>query len=79
MCAFHNLFHRKFTCAGDERVPRVAAKLVEVKGPNDRLSDKQEVWISELLAAGVHVEVCHVAVQVAPVRTPSAPAALGTR
>lgn len=67
-------------CVGDEFVPRPAAKLVEVKGPNDRLSDKQEVWISELLTAGIHVEVLHVEAQVAPLgRAPSAPASLGTR
>ena len=66
--------------AGDERVPRPAAKLVEVKGPNDRLSDKQEVWIRELLAAGIPVEVCHVAAQARSLgRVKSAPAALGAR
>ena len=65
---------------GDERVPRAAAKLVEVKGPNDRLSNKQEVWIRELLAAGLHVEICHVDAQVALLdRVQSAPATLGTR
>lgn len=65
---------------GDERRPRPAAKLVEVKGPNDRLSDKQEVWIDELLAAGIHVEVCHVAARVAPLgRALSAPSSLGAR
>lgn len=37
-----------------------AAKLVEVKGPNDRLSDRQTVWLGELAAAGLHVEVCRV-------------------
>ncbi|XP_036290509.1 fanconi-associated nuclease 1 isoform X1 [Pipistrellus kuhlii] len=37
------------------------AKLVEVKGPNDRLSHKQMVWLDELRRLGADVEVCHVA------------------
>ncbi|XP_074862497.1 fanconi-associated nuclease 1 [Carettochelys insculpta] len=36
-------------------------KLVEVKGPNDRLSHKQMIWLSELKKLGAAVEVCHVA------------------
>ncbi|NXJ62699.1 FAN1 nuclease, partial [Rostratula benghalensis] len=35
-------------------------KLVEVKGPNDRLSHKQILWLSELKKLGAAVEVCHV-------------------
>ncbi|NXE74031.1 FAN1 nuclease, partial [Cochlearius cochlearius] len=35
-------------------------KLVEVKGPNDRLSHKQMIWLSELKKLGAAVEVCHV-------------------
>ncbi|XP_074090359.1 fanconi-associated nuclease 1 [Macrotis lagotis] len=35
-------------------------KLVEVKGPNDRLSHKQMVWLDELQRLGAQVEVCHV-------------------
>ncbi|XP_063268909.1 fanconi-associated nuclease 1 [Prinia subflava] len=35
-------------------------KLVEVKGPNDRLSPKQMLWLSELQELGAAVEVCHV-------------------
>ncbi|NWR61731.1 FAN1 nuclease, partial [Bucorvus abyssinicus] len=35
-------------------------KLVEVKGPNDRLSPKQMIWLSELKKLGAAVEVCHV-------------------
>ncbi|RMB94455.1 hypothetical protein DUI87_29266 [Hirundo rustica rustica] len=35
-------------------------KLVEVKGPNDRLSPKQMLWLSELHKLGAAVEVCHV-------------------
>ncbi|KAM8782392.1 fanconi-associated nuclease 1 [Rhynchonycteris naso] len=35
-------------------------KLVEVKGPNDRLSHKQMVWLDELQRLGAEVEVCHV-------------------
>ncbi|XP_007424596.1 fanconi-associated nuclease 1 isoform X1 [Python bivittatus] len=36
-------------------------KLVEVKGPNDRLSYKQMIWLAELQKLGASVEVCHVA------------------
>ncbi|XP_010598467.2 fanconi-associated nuclease 1 isoform X1 [Loxodonta africana] len=35
-------------------------KLVEVKGPNDRLSPKQMLWLDELQKLGAEVEVCHV-------------------
>uniref|UniRef100_S4RQH3 Fanconi-associated nuclease n=1 Tax=Petromyzon marinus TaxID=7757 RepID=S4RQH3_PETMA len=35
-------------------------KLVEVKGPNDRLSQKQLLWLHELMQLGAQVEVCHV-------------------
>ncbi|XP_053318103.1 fanconi-associated nuclease 1 [Spea bombifrons] len=35
-------------------------KLAEVKGPNDRLSHKQMVWLHELKRMGADVEVCHV-------------------
>ncbi|XP_055351205.1 fanconi-associated nuclease 1-like [Paramacrobiotus metropolitanus] len=35
-------------------------KFVEVKGPNDRLSFKQILWIDFLLSIDVPVEVCHV-------------------
>ncbi|KAM8891803.1 fanconi-associated nuclease 1 isoform 2-T2 [Spinachia spinachia] len=35
-------------------------KLVEVKGPTDRLSQKQQIWLDELKKLGADVEVCHV-------------------
>ncbi|XP_067091145.1 fanconi-associated nuclease 1 [Osmerus mordax] len=35
-------------------------KLVEVKGPSDRLSQKQLIWLDELHSLGADVEVCHV-------------------
>ncbi|XP_045141698.1 fanconi-associated nuclease 1 isoform X2 [Echinops telfairi] len=35
-------------------------KLIEVKGPNDRLSYKQMIWLDELQKLGAEVEVCHV-------------------
>ncbi|XP_037001784.2 fanconi-associated nuclease 1 [Artibeus jamaicensis] len=35
-------------------------KLVEVKGPSDRLSQKQMLWLDELQKLGADVEVCHV-------------------
>ena len=42
----------------DASPPR--ARLVEVKGPGDRLSDRQRVWIDVLLRHGADVAVCHV-------------------
>lgn len=39
---------------------KVAAKLVEVKGPRDRLSDQQRAWISALEDAGLDVEILKV-------------------
>jgi Fanconi-associated nuclease 1 len=36
------------------------ARLVEVKGPGDRLSDRQRVWIDVLLRHGADVAVCYV-------------------
>lgn len=41
-------------------VIRGEAKLVEVKGPRDRLSEQQRAWIVSLLKAGLTVEVCKV-------------------
>lgn len=35
-------------------------QVVEVKGPNDRLSHKQMVWLHELKNMGAEAEVCHV-------------------
>ena len=39
---------------------RPRARLVEVKGPGDKLSDSQLVWIDVLLRAGADVEVTYV-------------------
>lgn len=36
-------------------------RFVEVKSPNDHLSETQKVWISVMQSAGLDVEVCHVA------------------
>jgi len=33
---------------------------VEVKGPNDKLSDRQYSWLHKLIEFGANVEVCHV-------------------
>ncbi len=35
-------------------------KLVEVKGPRDRLSEKQRGWLDQLILGNVDVEVCYV-------------------
>ncbi|XP_061172918.1 fanconi-associated nuclease 1-like [Saccostrea echinata] len=37
-----------------------ALKICEVKGPNDRLSHKQILWIDYLVSLGVDAEVCYV-------------------
>lgn len=33
---------------------------VEVKGPNDKLSERQTSWLHKLMDFGANVEVCHV-------------------
>lgn len=33
---------------------------VEVKGPNDKLSERQTSWLHKLMEFGANVEVCHV-------------------
>ncbi|XP_043192004.1 fanconi-associated nuclease 1-like [Amphibalanus amphitrite] len=38
----------------------LTARIVEVKGPNDRLSTKQILWIQYLLDHGAEAEVCYV-------------------
>jgi len=35
-------------------------KAVEVKGPGDRLSNKQIIWLNVLTSLGMDAEVCHV-------------------
>nr|XP_039253091.1 fanconi-associated nuclease 1-like isoform X2 [Styela clava] len=35
-------------------------KMVEVKGPGDRLSTNQKLWIDELMRLGANIEVCKV-------------------
>lgn len=39
---------------------RGEAKLVEVKGPNDRLSEQQRAWLFILMECGFNAEVCKV-------------------
>jgi Fanconi-associated nuclease 1 len=43
-----------------EGVTQGEAKFVEVKSPNDRLSDKQRIWLHVLRECGAQVAVCHV-------------------
>lgn len=38
----------------------MVAKLAEVKGPRDRLSEQQRAWLAALAHAGLQVEVCKV-------------------
>eukprot|EP00966_Prymnesium_polylepis_P021191 487565-Prymnesium_polylepis.2 len=45
---------------GDVGPGPLRATLVEVKGPGDKLSEKQQAWIDVLLRSGAEVEVCHV-------------------
>lgn len=47
------------------------SQLVEVKGPSDRLSQKQMIWLDELHRLGADVEVCHVAAVGAKSRGPN--------
>ncbi|KAL5758235.1 hypothetical protein ACOSP7_020846 [Xanthoceras sorbifolium] len=47
---------------------RGEAKLVEVKGPRDRLSEQQRAWLLMLMDCGFNVEVCKV--------SPAAPASM---
>lgn len=35
-------------------------QFAEVKGPNDRLSTKQILWIDRITNWGIDVDVCHV-------------------
>eukprot|EP00993_Chasmostoma_nieuportense_P005319 NODE_594_length_2041_cov_17.438349_g552_i0.p1 GENE.NODE_594_length_2041_cov_17.438349_g552_i0~~NODE_594_length_2041_cov_17.438349_g552_i0.p1 ORF type:complete len:509 (+),score=73.83 NODE_594_length_2041_cov_17.438349_g552_i0:413-1939(+) len=37
-----------------------AVRMVEVKGPGDRLSEKQVVWLHVLLSHGIYASVCNV-------------------
>ena len=37
-----------------------ACMFVEVKGPGDRLSEKQIAWLDQMSLAGMRVELCHV-------------------
>lgn len=46
---------------------RGEAKLVEVKGPRDRLSEQQRAWLLLLMDCGFKVEICKVSAQ--PVST----------
>lgn len=48
------------TISNSFRFCTVTAKFVEVKGPRDKLSDKQLVWIDVLLEAGADVEVLYI-------------------
>ncbi len=45
-------------CVFDRRLQ--SYKLVEVKGPGDRLQDHQTLWIESMLAAGIPIEVAQV-------------------
>ncbi|KAK4387981.1 Fanconi-associated nuclease 1 [Sesamum angolense] len=45
---------------------RGEAKLVEVKGPRDRLSEQQRAWLLVLMDCGFNVEVCKVTPPPAP-------------
>jgi hypothetical protein len=44
----------------DFRTLRIDVAFVEVKGPNDHLSDKQHAWLRILLAAGADARVCKI-------------------
>lgn len=44
--------------------PNVRVKMVEVKGPGDRLSDRQIAWLGQLIRWGADVEVCYLSERV---------------
>lgn len=67
LCSIFSAFakdYRKYTAGMPDlllwNVEKQAAKFVEVKGPNDKLSDRQKIWIDILSTSGTNVEVCHV-------------------
>ena len=37
------------------------SRFIEVKSPNDRLSEKQEIWLHVLAELGADVAVCNIA------------------
>nr|CDS28085.1 fanconi associated nuclease 1 [Hymenolepis microstoma] len=41
---------------------KAKSKLIEVKGPGDKLSSQQVVWIDQLLSFGADVEICSIAI-----------------
>lgn len=47
-------------CVHGMASPVVFLQFVEVKGPGDRLSHKQIVWLSDLIHCQCEVEVCRV-------------------
>lgn len=50
----------------------LGCKLVEVKGPNDRLSDKQIVWLDAFQDCAIEAEVCYVQ-EAKPFEEPTVP------
>jgi hypothetical protein len=46
------------------------AKLVEVKGPNDKLSEKQKIWIDALATRGCDIATLYVKKDIAPPLSP---------
>eukprot|EP01062_Namystynia_karyoxenos_P016113 TRINITY_DN15881_c0_g2_i1.p1 TRINITY_DN15881_c0_g2~~TRINITY_DN15881_c0_g2_i1.p1 ORF type:complete len:933 (+),score=264.74 TRINITY_DN15881_c0_g2_i1:78-2876(+) len=56
---------------------RGAAMASEVKGPGDRLSDRQEVWLARLTALGLPAEVCKVRARNPPPAAAAPAAAAG--
>jgi len=54
VCLFET--HFNWCNVGFQQPPQ----FVEVKGPGDRLSEKQVVWLDVLASLGLEAEVCHV-------------------
>ena len=73
MCAIFNRFARDYSRSGSGLPDLILwqsgpsrAKFVEVKGPRDKLSDKQKVWIDVLTRAGADIEVFKVKEKLKP-------------
>ena len=54
------MFHCTLRWTPHELLSPPHVQFVEVKGPNDRLSSKQVLWLSRLVQWGCEAEVCKV-------------------
>ena len=59
-CASNEVLQEQASAQEHEWTLELECMVVEVKGPTDRLSDRQRVWCQALAAHGVAVKVCRV-------------------